>query len=284
MVAERTTTPRCTGHHPHAGRDAGGARGGLHEPAYGRVRSSPIAPACSPGGRPVRRGVHAVVRPYETVGIGTLLRPDDHRSGDPTRLKSAGRRRLTSNSDRRARSGTTLTAGEVGEIVLRADSDARLLRQPEETKRLFLTAVAPHGRRRLPGPRRVRLHRRSHQGHHRLWWREHRASGDQNVLAAHPPSRSRGRGVPSSEWGETPRAFVARRTEATSRGGAARLLSRALAHFNAERNPLDRRASTEPVGKVLRRELRDHSGGKHRSVDEQDRGRRSGRRRRKEHR
>jgi long-chain acyl-CoA synthetase len=198
----------------------------------------------------------------ETVGIGTLLRPDDHRSGDPTRLKSAGR----PAADVELRivepgSGTTLTAGEVGEIVLRGPTvTPGYWRQPEETKRLFLDGgwlrTGDAGYQDQDGYVFIvdRIKDIIVSGGENIVPAE-----IENVLAAHPAVLEVAVvGVPSSEWGETPRAFVARRDGSdVSEAELLGFCREHLAHFKCPSAILWIDAlPRNPSGKVLRRELR----------------------------
>jgi acyl-CoA synthetase (AMP-forming)/AMP-acid ligase II len=103
--------------------------------------SSPIAPGL------LRRAVEIFGADFtqsygltETVGVGTLLRPDDHRSADPGRLRSAGRAAAgVEVAVVDPVTGAPRPAGQTGEVVLRGRNvTPGYWRRPEATAAMFL--------------------------------------------------------------------------------------------------------------------------------------------------
>jgi acyl-CoA synthetase (AMP-forming)/AMP-acid ligase II len=76
----------------------------------------------------------------ETVGVATLLRPDDHRSGETARLRSAGRpAACVELAVVDPVTGVALAAGQIGEVVVRGRNvTPGYWRRPEATAALFL--------------------------------------------------------------------------------------------------------------------------------------------------
>jgi long-chain acyl-CoA synthetase len=199
----------------------------------------------------------------ETVGIATVLRPADHRGGDPARLASAGQAVprmqiavVTPGTD------DPLPPGETGEIVLRGPFvTPGYWRRPEESAALF----TPGGWLRTGDAGFLDA-----EGYLTISDRikDIIISGGENILPAevervlmeHPAVLEAAVvGVPSERWGETPMAFVALRPGAAVTEQALVSFCRdRLAHYKCPTavswvDALPR----NPSGKVLRRTLRE---------------------------
>jgi acyl-CoA synthetase (AMP-forming)/AMP-acid ligase II len=199
----------------------------------------------------------------ETVGVGTLLRPDDHRSADPARLRSAGRAAAgvevaVVNPD----TGAPLPPGQTGEIVIRGRNvTPGYWRRPEATAALFLPGgwLRTGDAGQLDADGYVTIADRI---------KDIIISGGENiipgeverVLAEHPGVLEAAVvGVPSERWGETAMAFVVRRPgpEVTPDELIAFCRQR-LAHYKCPAAiEWTQALPRNPSGKVLRRKLRE---------------------------
>ena len=202
----------------------------------------------------------------ETVGVGTLLRPDDHRSAEPARLNSAGRAAAGAAGTEVAVvdpvTGAALLPGQTGEVVIRGRNVIPgYWRRPEATAALLL----PGGWLRTGDAGQL-----DEGGYLTIADRikDIIISGGENiipgeverVLAEHDGVLEAAVvGVPSSRWGETPVAFVVRRP-----GGqltVAELIAfcrQRLAHYKCPaRVEWVDALPRNPSGKVLRRTLRE---------------------------
>jgi acyl-CoA synthetase (AMP-forming)/AMP-acid ligase II len=200
----------------------------------------------------------------ETVGVATLLRPEDHRSPDPARLNSAGRAAACVEiAIVDPATGEHLTKNQTGEVVIRG----RIVtpgywRRPDATADLFLpggwmrTGDAGH----LDADGYLTIADRI---------KDIIISGGENiipgeverVLAEHDGVLEAAVvGVPSPRWGETPVAFVARGPGREPAPTDAELLAfcrERLAHYKCPtRIEWVQALPRNPSGKVLRRELR----------------------------
>ncbi|GAA3207891.1 AMP-binding protein [Actinocorallia longicatena] len=201
----------------------------------------------------------------ETIGVTTLLGPDQHRPDNPVagRLRSAGKAVPgieVAVAD--LVTGEFAETGVVGEVVTRGPSvTTGYWRNPEATEAAFL----PGGWLRTGDAGSMDADGYLYL-HDRL--KDMIVSGGENVYPAEVESVLAGHpsvlecaviGVPSDRWGETPLAVVVRRPgapEATSQEVIAWLRER-LAHFKCPTAvefaaELPRNAS----GKILKRELR----------------------------
>ncbi len=199
----------------------------------------------------------------ETVGIGTLLRPDDHRSADPARLRSAGRAAVgVELAVVDPGTGAALPAGQTGEVVLRGRNvTPGYWRRPEATAALFL----PGGWLRTGDAGQLDA-----DGYLTIADRikDIIISGGENiipgeverVLAEHEGVLEAAVvGVPSSRWGETPLAFVVFRPGAAPTSAELIAFCRErLAHYKCPTRVEPAGAlPRNPSGKVLRRQLRE---------------------------
>ena len=199
----------------------------------------------------------------ETVGVGTLLRPADHRGADPARLRSAGRAAAgveVAVVDPAA--GAALPAGQTGEVVIRGRNvTPGYWRRPEATDALFL----PGGWLRTGDAGQLDA-----DGYLTIADRikDIIISGGENiipgeverVLAEHEGVLEAAVvGVPSPRWGETPVAFVTRRPGCDP--AAEELIAfcrERLAHYKCpSRIEWVEALPRNPSGKVLRRTLRE---------------------------
>jgi long-chain acyl-CoA synthetase len=202
----------------------------------------------------------------ETVGVGTLLRPDDHRSADPARLRSAGQAAAGAAGTEVAVvdpvTGAVLLPGQTGEVVIRGRNvTPGYWRRPEATAALFL----PGGWLRTGDAGQL-----DEDGYLMIADRikDIIISGGENiipgeverVLAEHDGVLEAAViGVPSSRWGETPVAFVVRRPgfQLTADELIAFCRQR-LAHYKCPaRVEWTGALPRNPSGKVLRRTLRE---------------------------
>jgi long-chain acyl-CoA synthetase len=198
----------------------------------------------------------------ETVGIGTLLRPADHVSGDASRLKSAGKAATDVEVDIvDFETGESASTDQVGEIVIRGPQvTPGYWRRPEETAALFLEG----GWLRTGDAGRMDA-----QGYVYIVDRikDIIVSGGENippaeveaVLMDHPNVLEAAVvGVPSKRWGETPMAFVVPRPDCAV--VAEELIDFCrdnLAHYKCPTSvTFVESLPRNPSGKVLRRELR----------------------------
>ena len=225
--------------------------------------ASPIAPAL------LRRAVSLFQADFtqsygltETVGVGTLLRPAEHRSTDAARLRSAGKAAAgVEIAVVDPGSGLPVAADAPGEIVIRGRNvTPGYWRRPQASAALFL----PGGWLRTGDAGTV-----DRDGYLTISDRikDIIISGGENVipaevesaLAEHPAVLEAAViGVPSAKWGETPVAFVVTRpgiaaTEAELIG----FCRDRLAHYKCPaRVEWIAALPRNPSGKVLRRELR----------------------------
>jgi acyl-CoA synthetase (AMP-forming)/AMP-acid ligase II len=199
----------------------------------------------------------------ETVGVGTLLRPDDHRSADPSRLRSAGRAAAgVEVAVVNPGTGAPLPPGQTGEIVIRGRNvTPGYWRRPEATAALFLPGgwLRTGDAGQLDADGYVTIADRI---------KDIIISGGENiipgeverVLAEHPGVLEAAVvGVPSERWGETPLAFVVRRPgpEVTPDELIAFCRGR-LAHYKCPAAiEWTQALPRNPSGKVLRRKLRE---------------------------
>ena len=200
----------------------------------------------------------------ETVGVATLLRPDDHRSGETARLRSAGRPAACAElAVVDPVTGVALPAGQIGEVVVRGRNvTPGYWRRPEATAALFL----PGGWLRTGDAGYL-----DDGGYLTIADRikDIIISGGENVipgevervLAEHDGVvEAAVVGVPSPRWGETPVAFVARRPGRDPAPTEDELLAFCrvrLAHYKCPtRIEWVDALPRNPSGKVLRRELR----------------------------
>jgi acyl-CoA synthetase (AMP-forming)/AMP-acid ligase II len=199
----------------------------------------------------------------ETVGVGTLLRPDDHRSADPSRLRSAGRAAAgVEVAVVNPGTGAPLRPGQTGEIVIRGRNvTPGYWRRPEATAALFLPGgwLRTGDAGQLDADGYVTIADRI---------KDIIISGGENiipgeveqVLAEHPGVLEAAVvGVPSERWGETPLAFVVRRPgpEVTPDELIAFCRGR-LAHYKCPAAiEWTQALPRNPSGKVLRRKLRE---------------------------
>jgi acyl-CoA synthetase (AMP-forming)/AMP-acid ligase II len=200
----------------------------------------------------------------ETVGVATLLCPDDHRSADPARLRSAGRAAACVQlAVTDPATGAMLPAGQTGEVVIRGPNvTPGYWRRPEATAALFRpggwlrTGDAGH----LDADGYLTIADRI---------KDIIISGGENiipgeverVLAEHDGVLEAAViGVPSPRWGETPVAFVVRRPDRDTGPSQDELLAfcrERLAHYKCPtRVEWVDALPRNPSGKVLRRELR----------------------------
>ena len=225
--------------------------------------ASPIAPVL------LRRAVDLFQADFtqsygltETVGVGTLLRPADHRSHDRARLRSAGQAAPgVEIAVVDPQSGLPVGPGEAGEIVFRGRNvTPGYWRRPQATASMFL----PGGWLRtgdagtLDGDGYLTISDRI---------KDIIISGGENVIPAevesvlveHPAVLEAAVvGVPSARWGETPIAFVATRPGAQATDDELIAFCRQqLAHYKCPAR-IERVTALprNPSGKVLRRELR----------------------------
>jgi acyl-CoA synthetase (AMP-forming)/AMP-acid ligase II len=199
----------------------------------------------------------------ETVGVGTLLRPADHRSADPARLRSAGRAAAgVEVAVVDPATGAVLPAGQTGEVVLRGRNvTPGYWRRPQATAALFL----PGGWLRTGDAGQLDA-----DGYLTIADRikDIIISGGENiipgeverVLAEHEGVLEAAVvGVPSPRWGETPLAFVVLRPgHSPADAELIAFCRQRLAHYKCpariERVEVLPR---NPSGKVLRRSLRE---------------------------
>jgi acyl-CoA synthetase (AMP-forming)/AMP-acid ligase II len=198
----------------------------------------------------------------ETVGVATLLRPDDHRSPDPARLRSAGRAAAgVEIAVVDPATGAPLPAGQTGEVVIRGRNvTPGYWRRPDATANLFLpggwlrTGDAGH----LDADGYLTIADRI---------KDIIISGGENIIPAEVERvlaehdgvlEAAVIGVPSPRWGETPVAFVARRPgREPSRDELLAFCRERLAHYKCPtRVEWVQALPRNPSGKVLRRELR----------------------------
>jgi acyl-CoA synthetase (AMP-forming)/AMP-acid ligase II len=202
----------------------------------------------------------------EAGGQVTILTPADHRAmvtDKPHLAESAGRESPQSEVHIFDDDGNDLPAGEVGEIVLRADSMARgYWNRPEETARTF----------RPDGLRTGDLGRLDEEGYLYVVGRKTDMiiSGGFNVYPAEI-ERVIGTnpdvdlvavvGVADPEWGETPVAVVVPKPHVDTRQLHERLQAQcrsALAGYKQpKRFEFRQELPLTPAGKILKRELRD---------------------------
>ena len=199
----------------------------------------------------------------ETVGVGTLLRPGDHRSADPARLRSAGRAAAgVEVAVVDPVTGAAQPAGQAGEVVIRGRNvTPGYWRRPEATAALFL----PGGWLRTGDAGQLDA-----DGYLTIADRikDIIISGGENiipgeverVLAEHEAVLEAAVvGVPSARWGETPLAFVALRPGYQLQ--AAELIGfcrERLSHYKCPaRIEWTEALPRNPSGKVLRRQLRE---------------------------
>jgi long-chain acyl-CoA synthetase len=199
----------------------------------------------------------------ETVGVGTLLRPDDHRSADPARLRSAGRAAAgVEIAVVDPATGAVLPAGQTGEVVLRGRNvTPGYWRRPEATAALFL----PGGWLRTGDAGQLDA-----GGYLTIADRikDIIISGGENiipgeverVLAEHEGVLEAAVvGVPSPRWGETPLAFVVLRPgHSPADTELIAFCRQRLAHYKCPAR-IERLETLprNPSGKVLRRSLRE---------------------------
>ena len=198
----------------------------------------------------------------ETVGVGTLLRPDDHRSADPARLRSAGRAAAgVQVAVVDPGTGTAVPAGTTGEIVIRGRNvTPGYWRRPDATAELFL----PGGWLRTGDAGEL-----DSAGYLTIADRikDIIISGGENIIPAEIERvllehegvlDAAVVGVPSAKWGETPKAFVTPRPGATVTADELLAFCRErLAHYKCPASiEWVQALPRNPSGKVLRRELR----------------------------
>jgi acyl-CoA synthetase (AMP-forming)/AMP-acid ligase II len=206
----------------------------------------------------------------EAGGQVTILSPDDHRravAGHPALLTSCGRE--TPHAELRivGEDGQELPVGEVGEIVVRADSVARgYWNNPEQTAKTF----------RPDGLWSGDLGRLDEEGYLHIAGRRTDLiiSGGFNVYPAEL-ERVLGKhpgvdlvavvGVPDPEWGETPVAVVVPTAAVTDLAGFEQELRAhcrdLLGGYKQPRRYAFRdQLPLGPAGKVLKRELRAQLG------------------------
>jgi len=199
----------------------------------------------------------------ETVGVGTLLSPDDHRSADPARLRSAGRAAAgVEVAVVDPVTGAARAAGQTGEVVIRGRNvTPGYWRRTEATAALFL----PGGWLRTGDAGQLDA-----DGYLTIADRikDIIISGGENiipgeverVLAEHEAVLEAAVvGVPSPRWGETPVAFVVFRPG--DQPADAELIAfcrERLAHYKCPaRIERPDALPRNPSGKVLRRKLRE---------------------------
>ncbi|NNN01608.1 MAG: long-chain-fatty-acid--CoA ligase [Acidimicrobiaceae bacterium] len=239
----------------------------LHTVVYG---SSPIDPALL--ARAVELFDAEFTQSYgltETVGIGTLLRPKDHVSADPTKLKSAGRAATDVEVDIvEVETGHSAPVGQVGEIVIRGPQvTPGYWRRPDETAALFLDG----GWLRTGDAGRIDA-----EGYVYIVDRikDIIVSGGENVAPAEVEAALMGHagvleaavvGVPSEKWGETPKAFVVLRPGSNvTVEELIEFCREHLAHYKCPTSvEFIESLPRNPSGKVLRRELRGRFWAEH---------------------
>ena len=119
--------------------------------------------------------VRGRLRPTETVSGDTFL----DRDSIVSKLGSVGRPCLYLELDIWDAEGSSLQAGEHGEIVMRGPKVFKgYWRDPEATLAAFAGGLVPYRGHRRARRGRIPLHRRSAQGHDRLRGREHCELGD----------------------------------------------------------------------------------------------------------
>ncbi|GIH28710.1 acyl-CoA synthetase [Acrocarpospora phusangensis] len=200
----------------------------------------------------------------ETIGVTTLLGPDQHIPGNPVkgRLRSAGRAvpgMEVAVAD--LETGEPAEPGVVGEVIVRGPCvTTGYWRNPAETDAAFL----PGGWLRtgdagsLDADGYLYLHDRI---------KDMIVSGGENVYPAEVESALAGHpavqecaviGVPSPRWGETPLAYVVLRPGAETAGEELLAWTRdRLAHYKCPTQVVfTGLLPRNPSGKILKRELR----------------------------
>jgi long-chain acyl-CoA synthetase len=198
----------------------------------------------------------------ETVGVGTLLRPADHRSADPARLSSAGQAAAgVEIGVVDPESGAPLPAGQTGEIVIRGRNvTPGYWRRADATAALFL----PGGWLRTGDAGQLDA-----DGYLTIADRikDIIISGGENIIPAEVERvltehddvlEAAVVGIPSHRWGETAAAFVTRRpgSEVTDEDLLAFCRERLARYKCPTRIEWVAALPRNPSGKVLRRELR----------------------------
>ncbi|MGF6602399.1 acyl-CoA synthetase (AMP-forming)/AMP-acid ligase II [Paraburkholderia sp. GAS448] len=196
----------------------------------------------------------------ETAGVVTYLDPRDHEEEFGERLKSAGR--LAEGVEIRIvdPQGAVLPAGSIGEVTCRsAQVSAGYWKLPEATAESLRDGwfhTGDVGRIDTDGYLYIcdRLKDMIVSGGENIYPAEVEA-----VLSAHPAVQDVAViGVPDQRWGESPKAIVVLRANASvSSEGLIEFVRACLAHYKAPKSvefvaSLPRNAS----GKVLKRELR----------------------------
>ena len=198
----------------------------------------------------------------ETVGVTTVLGPDQHRlDGDLSHLSSAGRAIDGIEIEiRDVGTGRRLDPGETGEVVVRGPSvTAGYWQRPDDTAAAFTSdgffrtgdmgALDEAGFLFI----RDRIKDMIVTGGENVYPAE-----VESVLAAHPAvAEVAVVGIPSPTWGETGLAFVVPRGERPDPADVIEFARARLAHFKCPTvvefvDELPR----NPSGKVLKRELR----------------------------
>jgi len=201
----------------------------------------------------------------EAGGQVTILTPEDHRAmlaGKVHLAGSAGRESPQSEVHIFDDDGNDLPSGEVGEIVLQADSMARgYWNRPEETAQTF----------RTDGLRTGDLGRLDEEGYLYVVGRKTDMiiSGGFNVYPAeiervigtHPDVELVAVvGAPDPEWGETPVAVIVAKPHVDTVALQERLSDRCRSELAGYKQPrrfeFRQELPLTPAGKILKRELR----------------------------
>ncbi|MCD9153865.1 long-chain-fatty-acid--CoA ligase [Aeromicrobium duanguangcaii] len=197
----------------------------------------------------------------ETIGVLTILRPEDHVVGADSKLQSAGRAvpgvelRVVDGE------GKDVPAGEVGEIVTRGANVTRSYwRRPDATEASFFDGgwfrTGDAGYLDEDGYLflKDRLKDMIVTGGENVYPAE-----VENVLMAHPAVQEVAViGIPSERWGETPHAVVVtRQGESVTSEEIIAFCRERLAHYKCPTSvEVIEMLPRNPSGKILKRELR----------------------------
>ncbi len=197
----------------------------------------------------------------ETIGVATILRPEDHVAGADSKLQSAGRAvpgvelRVVDGE------GKDVATGEVGEVVVRGANVTRSYwRRPDATESSFFDGgwfrTGDAGYLDEDGYLflKDRLKDMIVSGGENVYPAE-----VENVLMAHPAVQEVAViGIPSERWGETPHAvLVPRQDAAVTAEEIIAFCRERLAHYKCPTSvEVIDLLPRNPSGKILKRELR----------------------------
>lgn len=197
----------------------------------------------------------------ETIGVTTILRPEDHVTGADSKLQSAGRAVPGTEVRVVDEEGKDVAAGEVGEVVVRGANVTRSYwRRPDATEGAFFDGgwfrTGDAGYLDEDGYLflKDRLKDMIVSGGENVYPAE-----VENVLMAHPAVQEVAViGVPSERWGETPHAVVVtKQGQTVTRDEIVAFCREHLAHYKCPTSvEVIDMLPRNPSGKILKRELR----------------------------